>query len=104
MGNKWVLRSTDGTFRRALQVTPGAVKTVGRGPTADYTLDTALVSRLHCRLSATDAELKVEDLDSTNGTYVNDRRIGQSPLALASGDRLRLGRLELSVTQEMMGE
>ena len=97
----WILRSTDDSLRRDFHLTPGAVKTVGRDATADYTVDAALVSRLHCRLSATDAELKVEDLDSTNGTYVNDQRIGQAPLALASGDRLRLGRLELSVTQQM---
>ncbi len=96
----WILRSIDGAVRRALHLTPGAKKTVGRSPTADYTVDAALVSRLHCRLSATDTELRVEDLDSTNGTYVNDQRIGQTPLALTKGDRLRLGRLELSVTRE----
>jgi pSer/pThr/pTyr-binding forkhead associated (FHA) protein len=37
----------------------------------------------------------VEDLQSTNGTWVNDERIGR--LQLAAGDRLRVGRVELKV-------
>ena len=96
----WILRSTDEAVRRTLQLMPGAVRTVGRGPTADYTIDAALMSRLHCRLTATETELTVEDLDSTNGTFVNDQRLGEDPSALTSGDRLRLGRLELSVARE----
>ena len=96
----WILRSTNDTVRRNLQRLPGTVKTVGRGPTADYTIDAALISRLHCRLTATETELTIEDLDSTNGTFVNNQRIGENPSALTSGDRLRLGRLELSVARE----
>jgi pSer/pThr/pTyr-binding forkhead associated (FHA) protein len=52
---------------------------------------------VHCRLS-TDArgDLSVEDLDSTNGTFVNDQRVS-GRAALSPGDRLRVGRVELSV-------
>ncbi len=54
------------------------------------------MSRVHCRLT-TDAQgnLEVEDLRSTNGTFVNGRRVRRS--ALAPGDRLRVGRTELVV-------
>ena len=79
------------TFRLA----PGAVKTVGRAPRADFILDVALVSRLHCRLSAQEDRLEVVDLSSTNGTFVNDKRIERA--ILSSGDRLRLGRVELTI-------
>ena len=79
------------TFRLA----PGAVKTVGRAPRADFILDVALVSRLHCRLSAQEDRLEVVDLSSTNGTFVNDRRIERA--ILSSGDRLRVGRVELTI-------
>ena len=96
----WTLRSTDEVIRRTFQLMPGAVRTVGRGAAADYTIDAVLMSRLHCRLTATETELTVEDLDSTNGTFVNDQRIGETPSALVGGDRLRLGRLELSVARE----
>src|SRR5512140_3570810 len=92
----WILRAnteeSDVTFR----LMPGAVKTLGRANRADFILDAALVSRLHCRLTATTSgELEIEDLKSTNGTFVNDRRVTRTPLS--SGDRVRIGRVELSV-------
>jgi pSer/pThr/pTyr-binding forkhead associated (FHA) protein len=87
----WILQSAEGTFR----LKPGAVKTVGRAPRADFILDVALVSRLHCRLTAADDQLEVLDLKSTNGTFVNDKRVEKA--RLAKGDRLRIGRVELTV-------
>jgi pSer/pThr/pTyr-binding forkhead associated (FHA) protein len=60
--------------------------------------DAPLVSRVHCHLSATETELSIEDLRSTNGTFVNGQRVQQS--ALRDGDRVRVGRLELAVSQE----
>ena len=88
----WILQSGEATFR----LKPGAVKTVGRAPRADFILDVALVSRLHCRLTAGDDTLDVVDLKSTNGTFVNDKRIEKA--SLAQGDRLRIGRVELTVS------
>jgi len=79
------------TFR----LKPGAVKTVGRAPRADFIVDAALVSRLHCRLTAGDRHLEVVDLESTNGTYVNDQRVTKATLGI--GDRLRVGRVELTL-------
>ena len=87
----WILQSPEGTFR----LKSGAVKTVGRAPRADFILDVALVSRLHCRLTAADDQLEVMDLKSTNGTFVNDKRVEKAKLA--KGDRLRVGRVELTV-------
>ena len=93
----WILQSPEGTFR----LTPGAVKTIGRAPRADFILDAALVSRLHCRITATADNLAVEDLKSTNGTFVNDKKISRAKLA--SGDRLRVGRVELTVDKKANG-
>jgi pSer/pThr/pTyr-binding forkhead associated (FHA) protein len=90
----WILQGSDATFR----LRPGAVKTVGRAPRADFILDAALVSRLHCRLTADDEKLEVVDLKSTNGTYVNDKRVQKAHLS--KGDRLRVGRVELTVDQK----
>jgi pSer/pThr/pTyr-binding forkhead associated (FHA) protein len=87
----WILRSSDATFR----LTPGAVKTVGRAPRADFILDAALVSRVHCRITASDDTLEVVDLSSTNGTYINDKRIRKA--TVSPGDRLRVGRVEMRV-------
>lgn len=89
----WVLRSNDPAV--VLRLPPGASRTIGRSPRADFVVDSPLLSRVHCRLSAADAGLSVEDLQSTNGTYVNSERVRKSPLR--NGDRLCLGRLELTV-------
>ncbi len=90
----WILQSAEETFR----LTPGSIKTVGRAPRADFILDVALVSRLHCQLTAGDDTLEVLDLKSTNGTYVNDTRIEKANLA--AGDRLRIGRVEMTVDRQ----
>ena len=92
----WVLRTPDAaetpfTFR----ILPGSIKTVGRAPRADFIVDAALVSRLHCRLTAGASELEVVDLDSTNGTFVNGTRTTRA--VLKEGDRLGVGRVELVV-------
>ena len=89
----WILESPEGTFR----LTPGAIKTVGRAAGADFILDVALVSRVHCRLTADGDTLDVVDLDSTNGTFVNDKRVNKAQLT--TGDRLRIGRVELTVNR-----
>ena len=94
----WVLRTPDAaetpfTFR----ILPGSIKTVGRAPRADFIVDAALVSRLHCRLTNDRANtLVVEDLDSTNGILVNGKRVNRSPLR--SGDTLTVGRVEFTIT------
>lgn len=89
----WILQSSETTFR----LKSGAIKTVGRAPRADFILDVALVSRLHCRLTAGDDRLEVVDLKSTNGTFVNDTRIEKA--TLATGDRLRVGRVEMTIAR-----
>jgi pSer/pThr/pTyr-binding forkhead associated (FHA) protein len=90
----WILKSsTDETL--TFRVAPGGIKTFGRAPRADFILDAALVSRLHCRLEASSDSINVIDLSSTNGTYVNDERVNCA--SLTTGDRLRIGRVELLV-------
>jgi len=95
----WILRSADEaqdpvTFR----ILPGNIKTIGRSPGAEFIVDAALVSRLHCQLSAGATELRVDDLDSTNGTFVNGKRVKGS--CLKEGDRLGVGRVELVISRE----
>jgi len=94
----WVLRTAEGaeqpfTFR----ILPGSIKTVGRAARADFIVDAALVSRLHCRVTAGATELEVVDLDSTNGTFVNGERTSRA--ILKSGDRLGVGRVELMINR-----
>ena len=93
----WILRTVDQNQDKVLRLPPDAVRTIGRGPRADFIIDGNLISRIHCRLSAANAQLVVEDLQSTNGTYVNDERV--ACVALKDGDKLRMGRVELIVSQ-----
>jgi predicted component of type VI protein secretion system len=99
----WVLQSEDSTDDSwTFRLAAGAIKTVGRAPRADFIVDAALVSRLHCRLTATDGGLEVVDLKSTNGTFVNDKRVSKA--SLAAGDRLRVGRVELRLIKAQLSK
>lgn len=94
----WILRSTDELKPYTLRLSQGAKKTLGRGLRSDFVVDATLVSKIHCYLSAASNKLVVEDLSSTNGTFVNEHRIKKSQLRV--GDKLRLGQIELSVSKE----
>src|SRR5215203_6038755 len=97
----WMLQTLTGELpERTFRILPGGVRTVGRATGADFIVDAALVSRVHCRLTALpDGQLEVRDLESTNGTFVNGQRIEQAHLS--DGDRLQVGRLELVVTRDV---
>lgn len=93
----WVLRTAEGaeppvTFR----ILPGSIKTIGRATGADFILDANLVSRVHCRLTAGAGEIELEDLDSTNGTFVNGERV-ERRARVRAGDRIGVGRVELEI-------
>jgi len=92
----WILRTvTEDHPEKTFRILPGGVKTLGRAIGADFIVEAALVSRVHCRLTALpDGQLELSDLESTNGPYVNGVRFGQ-PLRLMSGDRVQVGRVEL---------
>jgi len=91
----WILRTvSDGEPEKTFRILPGGVRTLGRAAGADFGLDGALVSRVHCRLIVLpDGELEVRDLESTNGTFVNGKRVQTA--RLESGDRLKIGRVDL---------
>ena len=98
----WQLRSDDqdnGNPAFVFRLLPGSLKTMGRAVRADFVVDAALVSRLHCRFSVDEAgTLSVEDLRSTNGTSVNGRTVTRA--VLVPGDRVRVGRVEFCVVRE----
>jgi len=91
----WILRTTsDEAPEQTFRVLPGSIKTIGRAAGADFIVEAALVSRVHCRLTAlADGQLEVRDLESTNGTFVNGSRV--EVIRLASGDKVQVGRVEL---------
>lgn len=63
---------------------------LGRDPSADIMVEDLEVSRRHARLIAQSSGYAIEDLGSTNGTFVNERPV-RSLLPLRPGDQIRLG-------------
>ena len=94
----WVINTDDDTGNGfTFRILPGTIKTIGRAPRADFIVDAALVSRVHCRLSAGAADLEVVDLESTNGTFVNGERVARA--LLKAGDKLGVGKVEFLVSR-----
>jgi pSer/pThr/pTyr-binding forkhead associated (FHA) protein len=91
----WILHSGDEP-PITLRLPAGSVRTLGRTARADFIVDRALISRIHCRLTADRSDqLVVEDLGSTNGTIVNGQKVTRTVLRV--GDRLTIGRVEFRV-------
>ena len=63
---------------------------------ADLVVEDPEVSRRHAVLRRSGGSVVVEDLDSTNGTFVNGERI-QGPIKLGPGDQVRVGRTTLEI-------
>lgn len=65
--------------------------TVGRDPTADIVLSDPEVSRQHARFTRTDAGYQLQDLGSTNGTFVDGRRLSGEVVSLEPGAVITMG-------------
>ena len=70
--------------------------TVGRAAGCQVTVDDTYVSQLHARVFTRDGQLFVEDLGSTNGTYLNRVKVA-GPMVMQKGDRLQVGNTVLEV-------
>ncbi|CAO2147491.1 unnamed protein product [Urochloa humidicola] len=105
---KWILDPAgDGDWRHIgykvarpgpVEITSDAV-TVGRvADKADIVLPIATVSGTHARLEKKDGRLLVTDLESTNGTYINERRLNPGfPIPIDPGSFLIFGDIHLAM-------
>jgi chromosome segregation ATPase len=69
---------------------------IGRGSDNELVLDTKHVSRYHAVLLAGPAHTSIEDLNSTNGVFVNGRRVARQ--VLKDGDKVTIGRTQFRYT------
>jgi pSer/pThr/pTyr-binding forkhead associated (FHA) protein len=72
----------------------GGMIMIGRGADCQLILDDDYVSTRHARVVATPNGIYVEDLRSTNGTYVNGQRI-TAPTTITLADSVRIGKTML---------
>jgi pSer/pThr/pTyr-binding forkhead associated (FHA) protein len=70
--------------------------TVGRAATCDVVVSDTYVSNVHARIFQRDGGWWLEDLGSTNGTYMNRTRVS-SPTAIGPGDQVRMGKATLEL-------
>ncbi|HEX8488022.1 MAG TPA: FHA domain-containing protein [Propionibacteriaceae bacterium] len=69
----------------------GGVVLIGRGADCQLILDDDYVSTRHARIVASESGIYVEDLGSTNGSYVNGQRI-TAPTSVTLADTVRIGK------------
>lgn len=93
------LRILEPATRRGQDFDLGDELTVGRAPSCGVSLpDDTFVSQIHARLFRRDQDLWIEDLGSTNGTFLNDRKVS-APSVMHQGDVLKVGKTILEVTR-----
>lgn len=74
----------------------GAGCTVGRSSDSDIVVDDAYASEFHFRVNLQDGNAVLNDLGSTNGTYLNGRRV-TVPTSLGRGDAIQVGNTILEI-------
>ena len=78
--------------------------TIGRAEDADVRIEDRFASGIHCRVHSRGNAYFVEDMNSTNGTYLNDEDL-HGELPLSDFDEIRIGdtvlRFELSIDDGM---
>lgn len=80
------------------QVSFNAVEVmVGRSASSEYSITDETVSARHARFRYHHKQWWIEDLKSTNGTYLNDERVSV-PTVVVTGDELRCGQINLLIT------
>jgi len=95
--NETRLRVVEPAATRGQTYDLGEELTLGRAGGCQVTIDDTYVSQLHARLFQKDGQFFLEDLGSTNGTYLNRKKV-TAPTAIRKGDRLQVGKTVLEMT------
>ena len=90
---------TDGPIAGSKYLLGAGKSTIGRHPESIIFFDDITVSRRHSEVTLSENEVKVTDVGSLNGTYLNQRQIDSSQ-QLVPGDVLQIGKFKLVYFQE----
>lgn len=88
-----VLQTRDGIVKKF--ALPATLTVIGRRQDCDLCIPLMGVSRRHCQINQDEGNLKIRDLGSKNGTYINDEKIEEAQLN--PGDSLRIGALKFTI-------
>ena len=89
-----VVHEPDGAKPRTFKLATSML--VGRAPECEIRVTDTYASQQHARLFGKQGGWFVEDLGSTNGTFVNDQRLA-APAMVQPGDRIRVGTTQLEL-------
>ena len=89
--------SIDGVVIKEVQLTKDRT-TLGRRPYNDIVIDNLAVSGEHAVLAMSGAEVYLEDLNSTNGTYINGKAVKKQ--LLANNDTVEIGKYKIKFIHE----
>jgi pSer/pThr/pTyr-binding forkhead associated (FHA) protein len=92
--------SIDGVVIKEVQLTKDRT-TLGRRPYNDIVIDNLAVSGEHAVLQMTGNEVYLEDLNSTNGTYINGKAVKKQ--LLANNDTVEIGKYKIKFINEVQG-
>jgi pSer/pThr/pTyr-binding forkhead associated (FHA) protein len=74
---------------------PSSVTVIGRKQECDLCIPLMVVSRRHCEINQDQDNLKIRDMGSRNGTYVNGQRVEEAEVS--PGDKIQIGPLTFAV-------
>ena len=92
--------SIDGVVIKEVQLTKDRT-TLGRRPYNDIVIDNLAVSGEHAVLQMSGNEVYLEDLNSTNGTYINGKAVKKQ--LLANNDTVEIGKYKIKFIHEQAG-
>jgi pSer/pThr/pTyr-binding forkhead associated (FHA) protein len=88
-----------------IKLTPPREIYIGRSEESDVFLGEKKISRKHCQILVSDEQVRIVDLESTNGSFVNSKKISEQ--TLKNGDKIKVGSSVIEVevvTQEAQSE
>ncbi|MCP5425181.1 MAG: FHA domain-containing protein [Gammaproteobacteria bacterium] len=102
MGASVTLKAIEGSLSgKRFLFTESSACRIGRAKDCEIPIPSddheQFVSRYHCVLDIDPPSIRIQDLQSKNGTFVNSRKLGKDPVRLQHGDKIKLGRTVLQV-------
>src|SRR5258708_30472857 len=92
---RYKLTSSDNSM--SFELRSGTPMVVGRAPTSDIPVFDPTISRRHAEVECIDGGVRVRDLGSSNGTFLNGNRVDATPVA--TGDTITFGKVAFKLVQ-----